>query len=116
MEFSLLLFIFPPVVVIISIIGFLLVRKWLVMPSLTFAVFAFLMLTVFNITFLIWLILYTILSIAVSFPMKFLRILSKYHLTALITSLLWIFHTKPQIKKQGYSKIALPFLFLGLPE
>jgi hypothetical protein len=77
MEFSLILFIFPIVVVVTSIIGFLLFRKWFVMPLLTFIVFAFLMMTVYNESFLSWLVLYTILSIIVSYPMKFIRILSK---------------------------------------
>lgn len=77
MEYSLILFIFPIVVVVASIIGFLLVRKWVVMPLLTFMVFTALMLTVFNESFLIWLILYTILSTIVSYLMKFIRILSK---------------------------------------
>ncbi|MGJ7909924.1 DUF2651 family protein [Neobacillus sp. LXY-1] len=77
MEFSLILFIFPIVVVVTSIIGFLLFRKWFVMPLLTFIVFALLMMSIFNDSFLIWLILYTILSIIVSYPMKFIWKLSK---------------------------------------
>ncbi|MEH7108846.1 DUF2651 family protein, partial [Bacillus sp. JJ1764] len=66
MEFSLILLIFPIVVVVSSIIGFLFFRKWFVMPLLTFVVFALLMMSIFNESFLIWLILYTILSIIVS--------------------------------------------------
>lgn len=73
MEFVLVLVIFPIVVVVASGIGFLLVRKWFVMPLLTFLVFAVLMITVFNESFLIWLVLYTFISLTVSFSLKFLR-------------------------------------------
>jgi hypothetical protein len=74
---SLVLFIFPIAVIVASIIGFLLVRKWFVMPILTFIVFTILMLSVFNETFFIWVVIYTILSIVVSFVMKFIKMLSE---------------------------------------
>ncbi|CRK83043.1 DUF2651 family protein [Neobacillus massiliamazoniensis] len=73
---SLILFIFPIAVIVASIIGFLVVRKWFVMPLFTFIVFAILMFSVFNETFFIWVVIYTILSIAVSFAMKFIKMLS----------------------------------------
>lgn len=73
MEFSLILLIFPIVVIIASVIGYLLFRKWIVMPLLTFMVFAILMFTVFNESFLIWLVVNTILSMIVSLPMKFIK-------------------------------------------
>ena len=74
--FSLVLFIFPIVVIVASIIGYLLVRKWFVMPILTVIVFAILMFTVFNKSFFIWVVVYTLLSIAVSFLMKFIKEMS----------------------------------------
>ncbi|AGK55260.1 DUF2651 family protein [Bacillus sp. 1NLA3E] len=74
--FSLVLFIFPIVVIVASIIGYLLVRKWYVMPLLTVIVFAILMFTVFNKSFFIWVVVYTLLSIAGSFLMKFIKEMS----------------------------------------
>ncbi|WP_442594848.1 DUF2651 family protein [Neobacillus sp. D3-1R] len=77
MEFILILFILPIAVVVISIIGSLLIRKWFVMPILTFIIFFILMFTVFNESFIIWLVIYTYLSTLVSFPMKFIKKLSR---------------------------------------
>ncbi|MED3576065.1 DUF2651 family protein [Cytobacillus praedii] len=74
MEFLLVLFIFPVIVLVASIIGFFLSgRRWFVMPLVTFVVFTILTFTVFNESFVIWVIVYIILSVIVSFPMKFIK-------------------------------------------
>ncbi|MBP0726628.1 DUF2651 family protein [Bacillus sp. RG28] len=73
MEFLLVLFICPIIVLVASIIGFLVVRRWFVMPLLTFVVFTILTFTVFNDTFFIWVVVYTILSVIVSLIMKLIK-------------------------------------------
>ncbi|KOP81371.1 DUF2651 family protein [Cytobacillus solani] len=74
MEFLLVLFIFPIIVLVASIIGFFLVgRRWFVMPLFTFVVFTILTFTVFNESFFIWVIVYIILSVIVSLLMKFIK-------------------------------------------
>ncbi|MCC3359473.1 DUF2651 family protein [Bacillus sp. REN16] len=73
MEFILVLFICPIIVLIASIFGFLVVRRWFVMPLLTFIVFAILTFTVFNESFFVWVIVYTIISVIVSLIMKFIK-------------------------------------------
>ncbi|MDI7741299.1 DUF2651 family protein [Lysinibacillus fusiformis] len=67
MEFLLIFFICPIIVVVATIIGFFLVRRWFVMPLLTFAVCTILTFTIFNETFFFWVVVYTILSVIVSF-------------------------------------------------
>jgi hypothetical protein len=74
--FSLVFFIFPALVIAASIIGYLLTRKRIVMPLVTFVVFTILMVTIFNTSFFIWVVLYTLISLAISFSMK-QRYLSK---------------------------------------
>lgn len=71
MEFILVLFICPIAVLIASIIGYPLIKKWFVMPIVTLIVFTILTFTVFNESFFFWVIIYTILSIIVSLIMKF---------------------------------------------
>ena len=73
MEFILVLLICPIAVLIASIIGYSLVKKWFVMPIVTFVVFTILTFTLFNETFFFWVIIYTILSIIVSLIMKFTK-------------------------------------------
>ena len=74
MEFLLVLFICPIIVLVASIIGFFLVgRRWFVMPLLTFVVFTILTFIVFNESFFIWVVAYTILSVIVSLLMKFIK-------------------------------------------
>lgn len=74
MEFLLVLFICPSIVLVASIIVFFFVgRRWFVMPLLTFVVFIILTFTVFNETFFIWVVVYTILSVIVSLLMKIIK-------------------------------------------
>lgn len=71
--FSLVLIILPTVVIITSIVGFLLVKRWYVLPLTSFVVFTILTFTVFNESFFIWVVVYTILSVIVSLIMKFIK-------------------------------------------
>lgn len=67
MEFALVLFVFPLAVLLTSIFGFILIKRWFIMPILTFLIFFVLTFIIFNISFMIWTISYTILSLIVSF-------------------------------------------------
>ena len=73
MEFILILFLCPLAVVIASIFGFLLIKKWYVMPTVTLILFTILTFTVFNETFFFWVIVYTIISIIVSVFIKVIK-------------------------------------------
>lgn len=73
MEFILVLLICPIAVIIASMIGYSLVKKWFVTPIVTFIVFTILTFTLFNETFFFWVVIYTILSIIVSFNMKLIK-------------------------------------------
>lgn len=73
MEFLLVLFICPIIVLTASIIGYPITKKWFVVPTVTFILFTILTFTVFNKTFFFWVIVYTILSIIVSLIMKFIK-------------------------------------------
>jgi len=72
MEFILVLFICPTAVLFATIIGTLLIKKWYIMPLFTFILFFILTFTVFNSTFLIWVWIYTILSLVVSLIVHFI--------------------------------------------
>lgn len=69
MEFLIVFFIFPIIVVFTSIIGFILFQKWYVIPIVTFFVFIVLTFTVFNESFFIWVVVYTIISVLISLIM-----------------------------------------------
>lgn len=73
MEFLFVLFIFPTIVIIASIIGFSLFKIWFVIPLITLLVFSVLTFTVFNQSFFIWGAIYTILSMIVSTIMKLIK-------------------------------------------
>nr|WP_246483810.1 DUF2651 family protein [Heyndrickxia vini] len=73
MEFLLVLFICPIIVIVASILGIFLFRKWFVTPLLTFVVFIILTFTIFNESFFIWVVVYTILSIIISLIMKLIK-------------------------------------------
>lgn len=70
MEFLFVLLICPIVVLTATS---LLVKKWFVMPIVTFIVFTILTVTIFNETFFIWAIMYSLLSLIVSLTMKYKR-------------------------------------------
>ncbi|MCM3442918.1 DUF2651 family protein [Metabacillus halosaccharovorans] len=73
MEFFLVLLICPFIVLVASIIGFILVRRWFVMPLLTLVVFTILTFSVFNESFFILVVVYTIISFIVSLIMRFIK-------------------------------------------
>lgn len=70
MEFTLVFVLCPIIVLVASIIGYLVVKKWFILPLLTFIVFTILTFTVFNESFFFWVVFYTILSLIISFIMK----------------------------------------------
>ncbi|MEW4327751.1 DUF2651 family protein [Rossellomorea marisflavi] len=70
MEFILVFVLCPIIVLVASIIGYLVVKKWFILPLLTFIVFTILTFTVFNESFFFWVVFYTILSLIISFIMK----------------------------------------------
>lgn len=72
MEFLLVLLVSPIIVIVASIIGMFLFKKWFVLPLSTFVIFSILTFTVFNESFIIWVVVYTIISIIISLIMKFI--------------------------------------------
>lgn len=91
MEFLLVFLICPAIVLVASIIGFILIKKWFVMPALTFIVFIILTYTVFNESFFIWVVIYTILSIIVSVIMNvIIKIYQKEICSFLKLKVIWI--------------------------
>lgn len=73
MEFIFVLFICPIIVILASIVGYLLFKNWFVMPLLTLIIFTILTFTVFNESFFIWVVVYTIVSVVVSLIMKYIK-------------------------------------------
>jgi len=73
MEFALVMFILPAIVIVTSIIGMLAVKKWFAMPIITFIVFIILTFTVFNETFFIWVVVYTVISLIISLLINLIR-------------------------------------------
>ncbi|MBS2968684.1 DUF2651 family protein [Metabacillus sp. KIGAM252] len=67
MEFALVLYILPFAVMILSLAGSWFFRKIWVMPVISLVVLIALTMTVFNSTFTIWVSVYTVLSILVSY-------------------------------------------------
>ncbi len=67
-----ILYIFPAFVLIASVVGFFLIKKWFAIPLLIFIIFFILTFTVFNESFFIWVIVYTVLSIIIYFIMLFI--------------------------------------------
>lgn len=72
-EFFSVFFLYPLIVIIASIIGYKLFKKWIIMPLSTFVVFIILTFTIFNQSFFIWVIVYTLLSLVVCFIMEKIR-------------------------------------------
>lgn len=61
-----MLFIYPLIVVVASIVGYLAFKTWFVVPLTTLFVFTLFMFTVYNGTFLLWVIIYTGISLVVT--------------------------------------------------
>ncbi|MFC0330984.1 DUF2651 family protein [Paenibacillus sepulcri] len=58
--------IFPIIFILLGFVGYIVLKNIFIAPTLTFAVSVVLTFTVYNTTFLIWLIIYTLLSFASS--------------------------------------------------
>ncbi|MFD2215826.1 DUF2651 family protein [Metabacillus endolithicus] len=69
MEFQLIFLVFPITVLVISIVGYSVTKKTYVTPAILFVLFTFLMLLLFNESFFIWVLLYTLLSVIVTMIM-----------------------------------------------
>ncbi|MBS4538645.1 DUF2651 family protein [Clostridium sp. D2Q-11] len=72
MEFILVLMIFPAIIIFLSMIATLITKKFFILPIITFITFLVLTYTIFNDTFLIWVIIYTALSLIVSVSTLFI--------------------------------------------
>lgn len=71
MEMILMLYIYPIVVIMASIVFYHITRKWYVGPVLTFIILTLMTLTpAFTTAFFNWVIVYTVLSIGVTFISK----------------------------------------------
>ncbi|MTH53074.1 DUF2651 domain-containing protein [Bacillus mangrovi] len=79
MEYAIVLFIIPFAVMLLSLAGSWLVRKVWVMPVICLAALLILTITVFNDSFVIWVSVYTVLSILVSYFGKTGRDLFEKH-------------------------------------
>ncbi|WP_230199319.1 DUF2651 family protein [Oceanobacillus kimchii] len=66
MEFLLVLIVYPIFVILASVFGYFLFRKWFVFPSITLIVFMTLTFFVYNSSFFIWTIIYTFISLIFS--------------------------------------------------
>ncbi|KAA0966390.1 DUF2651 domain-containing protein [Sporosarcina sp. ANT_H38] len=73
MEFQFVLVILPLAVLTASIIGSFFVRQWYLIPFGVFAVLTTLTFTLFNSSFFIWVIVFTVFSTIVSFVMSLIR-------------------------------------------
>lgn len=65
MEFLLVLIVYPIFVILASVFGYFLFRKWFVFPSITLIVFITLTI-VYNSSFFIWTFIYTVISLTFS--------------------------------------------------
>ncbi|MBS4201775.1 DUF2651 family protein [Bacillus sp. FJAT-49732] len=70
MQGILIVLILPIIIFIVSIVGFLLLKKWYVTPIIIFIIFTVLAITIYKGTLFSYVIFYTALSIAVSLIMK----------------------------------------------
>ncbi|MGM9949066.1 MAG: DUF2651 family protein [Lysinibacillus sp.] len=73
MEFLFVLVICPLIVVIASVIGTFLFKKWFIAPIAIFAVFTILTFTIFYETFFFWTVVFTVLSTAVGLSVGLMR-------------------------------------------
>ncbi len=67
-----IIFLFPLLALITSIIGYIYFKRWIVMPLVIFLIFLLYMFTNYNKTFFFWVIVYTVISLIVSIIMKWL--------------------------------------------
>ncbi|MFD2614161.1 DUF2651 family protein [Paenibacillus gansuensis] len=70
------LIIYPVIILLLSIVGYLLLKNAYIVPLLVFIFSVVLMFQAYNTTFLIWVFVYTVLSLVISFVSK--RLYSLY--------------------------------------
>ena len=70
------MFILPLLIIIASILGYVWLKQWAIVPLLTFILFTTLTFTLFNDDFFVWAIIYTIISLITSLIMCKVRTLS----------------------------------------
>ncbi|MGM9943348.1 MAG: DUF2651 family protein [Lysinibacillus sp.] len=76
MNVLVVMFILPLLIIIASILGYIWLKQWTIVPLLTFILFTILTFTLFNDNFFIWAIIYTIISLITSLIMCKIRTLS----------------------------------------
>ena len=76
MNVLVVMFILPLLIIIVSILGYVWLKQWTIVPLLTFILFTILTFTLFNDDFFVWAILYTALSLITSLIMCKVRELS----------------------------------------
>ena len=70
------LFILPLLIIIASILGYVWLKQWTIVPLFMFLLFTVLTFTIFNENFFVWGIIYTALSLIISLIMCQIRQLS----------------------------------------
>ncbi|WP_431030188.1 DUF2651 family protein [Lysinibacillus sp. LZ02] len=73
MEFLFIFLILPIIVLIASVLSYLLFKKWFIAPLAVFGTLTILTFTIFNNTFFIWVIVFTIFSIFISVSMVIIK-------------------------------------------
>ena len=76
MNVLVVMFILPLLIIIVSILGYVWLKQWTIVPLLTFILFTILTFTLFNDSFFVWAIIYTIISLITSLIMCKVRALS----------------------------------------
>ena len=76
MNVLVVMFILPLLIIIASILGYVWLKQWTIVPLLTFILFTTLTFTLFNDDFFVWAIIYTIISLITSLIMCKVRTLS----------------------------------------
>lgn len=76
MNVLVVMFILPLLIIIVSILGYVWLKQWTIVPLLTFILFTTLTFTLFNDSFFVWAIIYTIISLITSLIMCSVRTLS----------------------------------------
>lgn len=76
MHVLVVMFVLPFIILIASILGYIWLKQWTIMPLLTFILFTILTFMLFNESFFVWAILYTAISLVTSLIICKIRTLS----------------------------------------
>ena len=76
MNVLVVMFILPLLIIIASILGYVWLKQWTIVPLLTFILFTTLTFTLFNDSFFVWAIIYTVISLITSLIMCKVRTFS----------------------------------------